>query len=189
MRHLIISISSSSSHTFRMQAAIDLDQAAFESQLALGTEESFDIAKQIYLQGGHSKSFAEVTLSTPLVGSIGKGAEILGMNEKGKQVVGKAYDDYSSGATAIKVQYKTTDDQVCLFMFGYCAYFILYARNLQIHEQTLAKYFTNLLSTLLTPLTQFATNRDHTSSVALVHCLLPQPISRRLLAALRQAVA
>lgn len=99
----------------RTQAAIDLDQAAFESQLALQTEESFDFAKEIYLQGGHSKSYAEVTLSKPLVGNIGKGSEIQGMNEKGKQVVGKAYDDYASGSTNIKVQYKTTDDQVsCL---------------------------------------------------------------------------
>ena len=44
-----------------------------ESQLALRTEESFDVAKMIYQEGGNSKSYAQIVLQTPLAGSIGKG--------------------------------------------------------------------------------------------------------------------
>ena len=84
-----------------------------ESQLALQTEEAFNTAKEIYLQGGHSKSYAEVNLGTPLAGGIGKGTKIHGKNDNGKQIVGKAYEDYAAGSTTIKVQYQTTDDQVC----------------------------------------------------------------------------
>ena len=93
------------------QAAVDRDQAAFESELAKRTEDSFDAAKQIYLNGGHSKSYANIVLQTPLTGSLGKGAKIHGKNENGQSISGKALDDYSSGATQIRIQYDTTDDQ------------------------------------------------------------------------------
>lgn len=93
------------------QNAIDGDQAAFESQLAKRTEESFDIAKQIYLEGGNSKSYAQIVLQTPLAGSIGKGAKIHGKNDNDMTITGKALDDYPSGAIEIRVQYDTTDDQ------------------------------------------------------------------------------
>ena len=93
------------------QAAIDGDQAAFESLLAKRTEESFDTAKQIYLEGGFSKYYAQIVLQTPLAGSIGKGAKIHGKNDNDMTITGKALDDYSSGVTEIRVQYDTTDDQ------------------------------------------------------------------------------
>ena len=82
-----------------------------ESQLALRTEESFDVAKKIYQEGGNSKSYAQIVLQTPLAGSIGKGAKIHGKNDEGKTITAKALDDYSSGATQIRAQYDTTDDQ------------------------------------------------------------------------------
>ena len=91
--------------------AIDLDQAAIETQLALRTPESFIAAKKIYNDGGNSKSYAEVTLTTPLTAELRKGDEIIGKNAKGNSVGGKAYKDFDSGESLIKVQYTTTDIQ------------------------------------------------------------------------------
>ena len=92
-------------------AAIDLDQAAIETLLADGTDQSFAGAQSIYLQGGNSKSFATITLSTPLIGSVAKGAEVVGKDTTGAEVRGKMYESYDAGSTAIKIQYQTSDIQ------------------------------------------------------------------------------
>lgn len=91
--------------------AIDLDQAAIESQLLLKTPESFENARRIYNEGGNSKSYAEVTLTTPLGTSISQGDSIMGKNTDGNEVSGKAYEDYVEGTVKIKVQYTTSDLQ------------------------------------------------------------------------------
>jgi len=49
-----------------------------ETQLAVGTEEGFQNARNIYEQGGHSKSHAVITLDTPLSAALGKGDPISG---------------------------------------------------------------------------------------------------------------
>jgi len=91
--------------------AIDLDQAALERQLALATDESFAAAKAIYQEGGHSKSYAIVVLSSPLVSGVSKGTAITGVTADGAPVQGKAYADHPAGETELRMQYITTDMQ------------------------------------------------------------------------------
>jgi len=92
-------------------AALDLDQASMEAALAIGTADSFEIAKAIYQQGGHSKSYAIVTLTPPLASAITKGTVITGVTATGTPVNGKAYADFESGDTVISIQYQTSDVQ------------------------------------------------------------------------------
>jgi len=91
--------------------AIDLDQAAMEELLALGTSDSFDNALAIYTQGAYSKSVADVTFAQPIGTDISKGDAIVGTDKDGNQVIGKAYADYTSAATSMLIQYKTSDNQ------------------------------------------------------------------------------
>ncbi len=93
--------------------AIDLDQAAIEAQLAIGTPESFANARRIYEEGGHSKSYAELSILTQngLPFPVAKGTLIVSKNVEGTEVAGKAYEDYVSGVKRIRVQYSTTDIQ------------------------------------------------------------------------------
>ncbi|CAJ1948867.1 unnamed protein product [Cylindrotheca closterium] len=91
--------------------AIDLDQAAIETELAKQTDSSFATAGNIYNQGGSSKSYAQITLSTPLSSAIQNDAVIVGTNADGSSTVGKAYEDYPQGTTSLKVQYQTSDMQ------------------------------------------------------------------------------
>jgi hypothetical protein len=91
--------------------AIDLDQKAIEAQLTLKTPESFDNALRVYKEGGNSKSYAQITLSTTLTSAISKGSIIMGKNAQGNEVSGKAYQNYDAGYSVIKVQYTTTDIQ------------------------------------------------------------------------------
>lgn len=79
--------------------------------MARGTAESFEAARAIYNEGGHSKSYAQVSLTTPLSKSIQKGDSIMGRNSDGVEVQGKAYADYPSGTQIINVLYDTTDLQ------------------------------------------------------------------------------
>lgn len=50
-------------------------------------------------------------LTTGLGKKIGKGTEIIGVNNKGTEVVGKSYAAFDKGATTIQIQYQTTDTQ------------------------------------------------------------------------------
>jgi len=91
--------------------AIDLDQKAIEAQLSLKTPEAFEKARKIYNNGGHSKSYALITLIDALKSDVKKSDPISSTNEKGS-VSGKAYEDYDKGTTGeIKVLYSTTDLQ------------------------------------------------------------------------------
>lgn len=92
-------------------AAIDLDQEAIESQIALATDASFSNAKTIYQNGGHSKSYAEVQLSQALGQTISKGTTISGVDANGNEAVGKAYADAVSGSSVLQIQYRTSDIQ------------------------------------------------------------------------------
>ncbi|KAL7533108.1 hypothetical protein ACHAXR_006286 [Thalassiosira sp. AJA248-18] len=71
----------------------------------------FSIIPLCNREGGNSKSYAELTLVTPLTAAIDKGEPILGRNAEGVEVAGKAYQEYESGSAVIKVQYSTTDRQ------------------------------------------------------------------------------
>jgi hypothetical protein len=92
-------------------AAIDLDQMAIEEQLALHTSQAFGLAKSIYNEGGHSKSYAVLTLSTPLTSDILKDAAIIGKSSTGKEISCKAKEDYPAGSESIEAFYTTTDIQ------------------------------------------------------------------------------
>merc|ERR1719203_760339 len=91
--------------------AIDLDQAAIEKELAVATDDSFSNARQIYNNGGNSKSYAALTLTEGLTSDIKKNQAIIGKNADGNEISGKAYQDYDSGAQNLKVLYETTDIQ------------------------------------------------------------------------------
>lgn len=52
-----------------------------------------------------------MTVTGGLPGPLRKGVEILGQNDNGDQVLGKALEDFPSGATVIQVQYSTSDQQ------------------------------------------------------------------------------
>jgi hypothetical protein len=67
-------------------AAIDLDQQIMEQQLAAG---SLIHARNVYEQGGHSYSFAEIRLiNTPSGANWPANTQVFGLNEDGLEVVG-----------------------------------------------------------------------------------------------------
>ena len=91
---------------------MDLDQAAMERQLALGTAEGHATAKDIYNNGGHSKSHARITLTPPgLTKKLSKGDAITGIAVDGTTIDAKAYSGADIGSTTVLVQYKTLDTQ------------------------------------------------------------------------------
>mmetsp|Transcript_6671 Transcript_6671/g.8857 ORF Transcript_6671/g.8857 Transcript_6671/m.8857 type:complete len:395 (+) Transcript_6671:2-1186(+) len=94
---------------------IDLDQKAIEEQIKVGTAESFNVARKIYEEGGHSKSFAEITLDTALVNPVNKGTSVIGESADGAWVYGSVMADYESNTRDIKVQYTVDADnsRVC----------------------------------------------------------------------------
>jgi hypothetical protein len=91
--------------------AIDRDQAAIEVELAKKTNQSFEAARQIYNQGGNSKSYATVTLSSPLSSQVPRFDTISGKNEDGLEVIGKALFSFQPGDSEVRIQYATTDVQ------------------------------------------------------------------------------
>ena len=89
---------------------MDLDQAAFEKQLSLATNESFVNAKRIYNEGAHSKSYAQITLaSSGLLNDVSSGDEVLGgVAVDATQVTAIAHKDAPAASTILKV----TDKQL-----------------------------------------------------------------------------
>jgi hypothetical protein len=94
------------------QNAIDLDQKAMEDQLGELSDFGFDNAKNIYVKGGHSKTYAILTLTPGLSAMVAKDAEVTGgLDTTGKPVVGKALEDAAAASTMLKVQYSTSEVQ------------------------------------------------------------------------------
>jgi len=91
--------------------AIDLDVKNIESELADKTAESFNRAKEIYLNGGSSKNYGLITLTTPLTAKIDRGTYLSGKGVDGKETVGLASEDYNVDDTFIKVEYQIGDEQ------------------------------------------------------------------------------
>jgi len=92
-------------------AAIDLDQLIIETQLARKTDEGFKNAKAIYLEGGYSKSFAQVKLIDPLPHPIGKGTIVTALDKYGNPVAGKIMIDAEKGISTLSIQYKASESQ------------------------------------------------------------------------------
>jgi hypothetical protein len=82
-----------------------------ETQLGVGTEEGFQLAKDIYEQGGHSKSHAVITLKTDLAADLSKGTKITGFDTEGNTIEARAYSSASAGTNVIKIKYATTNIQ------------------------------------------------------------------------------
>lgn len=93
--------------------AIDLDQKSLQNQLSDPADGGMAAAQKVYTEGGHSKSYALVSLTgeAGLASEVKKGTKINGLNSAGGEVAGKAYSDYDAGAKEIKVQYVTSDVQ------------------------------------------------------------------------------
>ncbi|KAL3909438.1 MAG: hypothetical protein SGILL_008088, partial [Bacillariaceae sp.] len=87
--------------------AIDLDQQLMETQLALGTTQSYETAKNIYTSGSHSKSIATMTLNTGLINAIESGKVVSGVSASGTEINGKTTQAYPAGSTSISIQYQT----------------------------------------------------------------------------------
>jgi hypothetical protein len=98
-------------------AAIDLDQQMMEQQLAKGNLIS---ARNVYEQGGHSYSFAEMKLvNNPSEGDWPVGTQVFGLNEDGQEVSGSLLlpvkwtppTDGQSWDVDLDVLYTTSDIQ------------------------------------------------------------------------------
>lgn len=91
--------------------AIDLDQFVIQEQLAFYSDEGVEAARRVYQEGGHSKSYAEVKLSSATTADIAKDEAITGVDDAGAEVTGKAYADYPAGTDTIWVLYTVPDVQ------------------------------------------------------------------------------
>jgi hypothetical protein len=76
--------------------------------LAAGTEEGMTNAENVYKQGGHSKSYARITLVNPLANAALAGSEVVGQSVGGDDVQGTVMNEAEAGDTEIEVQYATT---------------------------------------------------------------------------------
>lgn len=85
--------------------AIDRDQAAMEAKIATKDAAGFALGKAIYEDGGNSKSVGTLTLDSPLLVAIAKGAVVSGSSMTGNVVTATAYAAYDVGATTIDVKY------------------------------------------------------------------------------------
>ncbi|CAB9514269.1 expressed unknown protein [Seminavis robusta] len=86
-------------------AAIDLDQHALDVQMSLGTDQSREAAYKIYTQGAFSKSYALLSLQSPLPISLAKGTTLLGHTTNGKEVLGQLLEETPPGSTTLKFRY------------------------------------------------------------------------------------
>ena len=95
------------------QAALDLDQAAFEQELFLG---KFLKARTVYQEGGYSMSYAVLKLSKPTgPAHFVAGTEVVGVAPSGGEVAGTLMEDASwknhTAEVSVKVLYYTSDVQ------------------------------------------------------------------------------
>jgi len=95
-------------------AALDLDQFDYEEQAHVG---DFVPARNVYEEGGHSMSFAELVLANPTPDkSFPAGTKAIGVTEKNKTVSGILMEDVAWGSIdgvniTLKVRYDTSDVQ------------------------------------------------------------------------------
>jgi hypothetical protein len=94
-----------------LQNAIDLDQAEIATQASAKTEESFQLAKAVYEQGAHSKSYAKLKFDGAAPASISDGDRFVGSTEGNQAVYGKVYKSSKSPDGYIWLQYETSDSQ------------------------------------------------------------------------------
>jgi len=88
---------------------IDEDQKSLEAAIILEGKFPSESGMGIYEQGGHSKSYATLTLTAPLTRKIAKKTEFSGTRsfsvDDSFLFRGKAYADANEGDTILKIQY------------------------------------------------------------------------------------
>lgn len=94
-----------------LQNAIDLDQEYISGKASDKTEESFALAKAVYEQGAHSKSYAKLKFTGAGPASVSDGDRFVGTTEGEQKVYGKVYKSSTSPAGYIWLQYETSDSQ------------------------------------------------------------------------------
>lgn len=82
-----------------------------EDQLDTFTEAGFLNAQSIYSSGGHSKSYAVLTLSSALTQTIPAETMITGSDAEGGVVTGEAYEEAAAGAMTLKFRYAVSSSQ------------------------------------------------------------------------------
>jgi hypothetical protein len=82
-----------------------------EEQLDTYTDAGFRNAANIYTNGGHSKSYAVLQLTSSLTETIQEGTLIQGSNDAGDVVTGEAYEDALSGTKTLKFRYVVGSSQ------------------------------------------------------------------------------
>lgn len=92
------------------QNAIDLDQKVIEEQIALQTESSFVRARAVYENGGHSKSYArlKITSGSPIESD---GTLFSGSDSNGFEITGEVFASDKSPSDELWLEYSTTDKQ------------------------------------------------------------------------------
>ena len=82
-----------------------------EDQLDTFTEAGFLNAQSIYSSGGHSKSYAVLTLDSALTQIIPEETVITGSDADGGVVTGEAYEEADVGAMTLKFRYAVGGSQ------------------------------------------------------------------------------
>eukprot|EP00555_Chaetoceros_dichaeta_P014539 CAMPEP_0198273732 /NCGR_PEP_ID=MMETSP1447-20131203/57799_1 /TAXON_ID=420782 /ORGANISM="Chaetoceros dichaeta, Strain CCMP1751" /LENGTH=570 /DNA_ID=CAMNT_0043967549 /DNA_START=44 /DNA_END=1756 /DNA_ORIENTATION=- len=88
-------------------SVIDLDQAVIESELEKETDSAFENARNIYENGGHSRSYADLLLGENPHTAIYPGDLFIGKNENGEEVRGKSFR--SQHFRWLLLEYEITD--------------------------------------------------------------------------------
>jgi len=91
--------------------ALDLDQKVIEEQIALQNENSFARARDVYEQGGHSKSYAKLKITSGNKPNVSDGTLFTGTDMSGRPVTGKVYESSTSPSDELRLQYSTSDIQ------------------------------------------------------------------------------
>lgn len=89
-------------------AAISLDQQLLET--ALG-DKNFDLAAEIYANGGNSKSYARLIIDGGVPAFIKKKTVLTTTDTSGNTITGVAYADTDAGSASLFFQYDTSDNQ------------------------------------------------------------------------------
>jgi len=78
-------------------AAIDMDQKDIETEITSSSLLGFNAARRIYTEGGHSRSYAALSLLEPVSESFRWGAPVTGYTKSGAEVTGTIEKDIAEG--------------------------------------------------------------------------------------------
>ena len=93
---------------------IDLDQQSIENRTFIA---DFTRARNVYSEGGHSFSFAELNLTNPASNKIFlKGTRVFGISERNENVTGTVLEDVSwttvgNEGVIVRVSYDNKDEK------------------------------------------------------------------------------